>query len=337
MDFRVCRRGARLAFWLSVAVWVVLSLVALPTRADSEAAEDLIRDGLALRRAGQDVEALELFRRAQQANPSARALAQIALAEQALGRWVDAEEHLNVVLSTDDAWVGERRALLQKALEEVRSQLGTLEVRANRPGAEVLVDGTAAGTVPLQPRRLSIGTYEVVVRASGFKPVTRTVQIRPRTVTRVNFELAPPTDSVPPLQGVESGDLAVDQRPTTPPAERNTASWRGTAAWIALASAGALLIGSVTAHVIREREMAAYNDDSRCLIGALSRKERCGDHLDAAETAQIFAVAGYAVTGVALGASIYLFSTDASGGDRRGFASTGGDDSGALIRLSGSF
>ncbi len=328
MDLRVRRHGTQLAFWLSLAVWLVLSLAALPTRADSESTEDLISDGLALRRAGQDAEALELFRRAQQANPSARALAQIALAEQALGRWGDAEEHLNQVLSTNDPWVGERRALLQKALDEVRSQLGTLEVRANRPGAEVLVDGTSAGTVPIQPRRLSIGTYEVVVRAPGFKPVTRTVQIRPRTVTRANFELAPITEAASPSQGAERGTLATD-RTRAPPAQRTPASWRSTAAWIALVSAGALLTGSIAAHVIREREMAAYNDDSRCLVGTRSRKERCGDRLDAAETAQIFAIAGYAATGVALGASVYFFTTDASRDEARG--------SGALFGVSGTF
>src|SRR5688572_1092503 len=64
-------------------------------RVQAEALE-LIDRGVEQRKAGDDRAALELFRRAFELNGSGQALAQMALAEQALGRWLDAHQHLRL-------------------------------------------------------------------------------------------------------------------------------------------------------------------------------------------------------------------------------------------------
>ena len=69
---------------LSVAI-----LAARTAEATGDAAEHLIKQGVELRAKGKDAEALVLFQKAYAATPSPRALAQIALAEQALGRWIE--------------------------------------------------------------------------------------------------------------------------------------------------------------------------------------------------------------------------------------------------------
>src|SRR5262245_7061850 len=61
--------------------------------------EALIKSGVSLREQGKDEAALREFQRAHELSRAPRALAQIALAEQALGRWIDAEAHLEEALT----------------------------------------------------------------------------------------------------------------------------------------------------------------------------------------------------------------------------------------------
>ena len=83
-----------------------LVCVAAEARAQTSEPELLVKQGLELRREHRDGEALDTFRRAYAAAPTPRVRVQIAFAEQALGRWVDAEADLQKALaSADDAWI----------------------------------------------------------------------------------------------------------------------------------------------------------------------------------------------------------------------------------------
>src|SRR5436190_8859003 len=96
---------------------LVLALIAPAiAQAQTDDPDALIQQGLDLRREHRDDEALAVFRRSHELRPSARALAQIALAEQATGRWVDAREHLTEALAMDDPWIAERRGPLGESL-----------------------------------------------------------------------------------------------------------------------------------------------------------------------------------------------------------------------------
>src|SRR3982751_2270792 len=87
-------------------VLIAGALVGAARQARADDAEPLIRRGIELRRAGRDAEALEQFRQANQLAPSPRAAAQIGLAEQALGRWLDADGHLRAALAApSDPWI----------------------------------------------------------------------------------------------------------------------------------------------------------------------------------------------------------------------------------------
>src|ERR1700710_859420 len=94
---------------------LVLSLLSRPVMAADAAA--LLRQGVALRRAGHDAEALKLFQQAYQIEPTPRALAQMAAAEQALGKWGAADRHYRRALTDEsDPWILKNRAVLTKAL-----------------------------------------------------------------------------------------------------------------------------------------------------------------------------------------------------------------------------
>src|SRR4051812_16131890 len=100
-------RVARRERWCAAALGLASLLASGPTVAQvADPAEAAIRRGVDLRRQGQDDQALQEFKKAYELSPSPRAIAQIGLAEQALGRWVDAETHLEAALgSKTDAWI----------------------------------------------------------------------------------------------------------------------------------------------------------------------------------------------------------------------------------------
>ena len=91
-------RLTALAVFVAVASSVsMLAPVSVVFASDAEGSasaqeEALIKHGLELREKHDDEGALAEFQRAYQLSKGGRALAQIALAEQALGRWVDARD-----------------------------------------------------------------------------------------------------------------------------------------------------------------------------------------------------------------------------------------------------
>src|SRR5690606_27678118 len=118
-----------------------------PVRDDSELSEEaLIERGLELRRERRDAEALALFQRAYERSRSPRALAQVALARQALGRWFEAERALMEALAAeDDPWIASRADLLRSALASIREHLAYLVVESSVTPSTLFVDGVRIG------------------------------------------------------------------------------------------------------------------------------------------------------------------------------------------------
>jgi len=194
---------------------VLLSLmVPREALADADAdADALIKHGLLLRRQGKDTEALEDFRRAYALEPTPRGQAQIALAEQALGHWLEAEADLvHALAASQDAWIVANRGLLESGLANIRGRLGWLEVTADVPGAELWVNDARVGTLPLaRPVRLEAGNAVIEVRAAGYAAARRITTIDPGGGAREAVHLVP----LP-----EAAVAATEGRPTETPAER---------------------------------------------------------------------------------------------------------------------
>ena len=147
---------------------------------DSHAeAERLIHHGIQLRRAHDDEGAQREFRKAYDLARTPRAAAQLGLAEQALGRWEDAERHVSeAVAAPGDPWVAKNRPALEGALGTIQAHLGRIEVIGDPVGASVSVNGKATGNLPLPDAvRVSAGEVDVDVRAPGYTPAQRTVSI----------------------------------------------------------------------------------------------------------------------------------------------------------------
>jgi hypothetical protein len=281
-------------------------------RADGEE-EALIERGNSMRREHRDAEALEQFRRAYEVRRSPRVRAQIAFAEQALGRWVDAERDLLAVMaSTDDRWVASHGDVLRVASDVVRKHLATLAIRTSAPGAELWLEETRVGELPLEAIRVPAGAVRFELRAHGFESAARTVTVEPGTSVVEEIEMVPiaalgPAGAGPSPQEVASGHPAENLGAPPPPS-----ATRRTLAWGALGMAGAFLSEAVVAQVITEVNTSRYNDNARCLIGTLSRDERCGVYRGQADTAQKLAFVGYIGAGTLAVASAILFATSRS-------------------------
>lgn len=128
-------------------------------------AESLIKDGLRLRRAGRDIDALDKLQRAYDLEPTPRAAAQVGLCLQALGRWVEADFKLSEALtSASDAWIQKNAPIIKQSIEEVKLHVGRVEVIGSPEGAEVSVAGKVAGRLPLAtPVPVDEGTVDVEV------------------------------------------------------------------------------------------------------------------------------------------------------------------------------
>lgn len=186
-------RGLRIV----LMTWTIVA-IAGQARAASDP-EDLVREGVERRRHGDDAGALRLFEEAYGKGHSPRALAQMALAEQALGKWVAASEHIRQALATErDPWIIKNRSVLNESAARVAEHVGQIDILGGTPGAEVRLDGVARGILPLrQPLAATTGTVTIDILMRGRLPVRRTTSVRAGEVTRESFDaLATATTAV---------------------------------------------------------------------------------------------------------------------------------------------
>ena len=163
--------------------------------ADTE--EALIHRGIELRKQGNDRAALEEMQRAYAIEHAPRAAAQLGFAEQALGLWPDAEEHVHEALTaTGDAWVRKNRTTIEAALATIRAHVGRVQIDGGEPGAQVTVNGRPVGSIPLRDSvPVNAGPVDVEVRASGYAPALKTVNVAAGELTRVSFTLLPAAEA----------------------------------------------------------------------------------------------------------------------------------------------
>lgn len=294
-------------------------------RASTESARSFIEQGVQLRKAGADREALAAFERARALEDSAEVLAQIALAEQALGRWGEAAEHLARALNLPgyDAWISKHRPALENALREAQARLGMLEVSCNVAGAELRLDGRVLGHTPLaEPIRLMAGESVIQISAPGHFEVTRLVQIDAGNLSRLEVVLIPRPTAGGDRQGTagaelpgtewHTGKLLHEARrgPRTLVADsgpaRNSASNVLMYTSLGLAVAGVAL--GTTGYVMREINVRLYNDDSRCSTTlGVRRSQECPSEAAAWHRGEVLAIAGFSAAAAFGSAALVLW------------------------------
>lgn len=346
MDPRV-RRSALL---LAAALALHQGVAAAQTSCDDEA----VRAGNELRRSGNDDAALAEFRRAWEACHTPRARAQMALAEAALGRWIEADQHFGETLASGgDPWIERNRRSLEAVRAQVAEHIGYLELRGGVQGAEVLLDGRPAGTMPLSaPLRAVAGTASVTVRAPGYLPITRSAMITAGELVRESFEMVREPEVAPPAPPPPAPPLVVRSAPPPPPPAPlpspmpppiaaparpavavfqapvvsapgdSTGSLQRSLGWVAAGGALLAIGGGVWALAAREGALQDHNNPAlACTVN--DQRTVCYEPLDTADGLQTLAIAGFVGGGALAVTSLVLFLTAPSGPRARTSAGLG--------------
>jgi hypothetical protein len=309
---RIASQLAALGIALAVAT-------AAPTALAQSAAEadKAIAHGVELREKGKDDEALDEFRRAYSLQPSPKARAQMALAEQALGMWVLAEEHLREALrSVEDPFVAKHKAPLTSALATIGQHLGSLEIRGEAPGAEVFIDGAKAGTLPFrEPKRVEAGMRNLEVRSPGFYPVSRVVRVPAGETARETIELHAqrPNDTpadkppVPAAGGTPPPEHHVWTENPHPREEGGGGGGVRTIGWVFVGTSVALLSMGVVGQFVRQGQIASYNEDKSCPgQGSATQPPACADLVRTSQTWNTVSIVGFIGAGVFLSSGVVL-------------------------------
>jgi tetratricopeptide (TPR) repeat protein len=310
----------------AAALLALAPLVALPHAARAQTpppqdervtqAEALVQQGVAQRRAGQDQLALESFRRANELSPAPRTRAQIALAEQALGQWAEADRDLRAALSAgQDQWIQRNRGALEAALNAIAGRIATIEVLCATEGARLFVNGQETSGFPLtDPLRLAAGTIALEVRRDGYRTVRRAIDVEGGRSYRESFSLVPNAladDPEPdPTRGVDRTRRPPPVVEPPPPPVASTV--------LLGAGAGMLALG-IVGHVYWQNRVSLYNSDvilradggfeEGCFLSTASyprRSDRCSAILTESWAGFGLALTGYVLGAAGVGAGLYL-------------------------------
>jgi len=317
---------------LSLVVVAVVAAAVAPRARAEDAADDeaLIRQGVELRRARKDDEALAKFQAAFRARPTPRAQAQMGFAEQSLGRWVEAARDLEAALqAAQDPWIAKNAGSARDALAAVGQHLGQLQVLGSPAGAKVKVDEQDIGEIPMSAAaRVPAGEVVITVSAPGHMSINRKVTIAPGAIERETIVLhavggepagsattpaPPPAVAQPPIPA-----------PAPPPATTTESSMRPLrlAAWIATGAAAiALAVGiAENASYLGKKDDFDKGVAAGPCGSALDNRGAtgCSSLYDGMTGAKTAAVAGFIGAGVlAAGAAALFFVSSGTGAERR--------------------
>ena len=287
------------------------------------AGEDvLIKKGLELRQTRQDEAALQEFRRAWALAKSGRALAQIALAEQALGRWQEAETHLLDALKHEgESWIARNRSLLDQAMFEIQGHLGWIELPGEAKAGWVSINGKQVAALPLNgPLRAPAGSVALEVQAKGYLPILRVLVVPPRDLAREPLDFVPSTLVAAPLPAPLPTSLPLQPdnartNETIPePTRASTSKTRPTIGAILGATAMVSLGTGIAFHVIREDRANAYNSLGCDRAPSEAKFQDCQSSYHRVTTANYLMIAGYAGAAVLSGAAVFLLFGGNTGG-----------------------
>lgn len=266
-------------------------------------ADDLVAQGIALRRSGQDAQALAVFQRAEALEPgSARIQVHLAATHQALGEWEAADRYLTRALAQmNDPYVQRHQSMLASARRRIDAHIGSIEVSGGPPGTQVWLNGRLVGKLPLSETvRIEGGIYTLEARLPRHYPVTRSVAIAGGSLVRESLRLQPVSSAA----GAPSPALSADEQPLEATADTPSS---GAPAWLTWTLAGLTVgaaAGTAYAWTVREGHADNWNNDNDCLRQGRTREDVCANELDAGKSAETWMWVGGAATGAFAAATL---------------------------------
>jgi hypothetical protein len=172
---------------LAIAIW----LTNATAHAEDEGPEELIRQGVRLRKRGEDAKAHGYFQRAYDIARTPRTSAQLGLSDLSVNQWLDAEVHLSEALSYSDPWIDANKGTLESSRQTARTHLGKIEIDGAASASTVEATGRPATPLPADGAVwVSPGTVTLKLQAAGFKPATEEATVSLGGVAQVHVTMA---------------------------------------------------------------------------------------------------------------------------------------------------
>ena len=151
--------------------------------------------GLELARNGSYEAALQEFDAAYAISPQFSVLYNIGQAQIALDHPSQAIElFARYLFEGKDRIPEARRQSVEALISSLSSRLATLSVTADRPSAQISVDGRDVGATPLaKPVRIDAGTHTIVAKVEGIPVLIRVVVLRETEHQTLDLELPEPS------------------------------------------------------------------------------------------------------------------------------------------------
>jgi hypothetical protein len=189
-----------------------LLLVCASSFADDDP-EALIRQGVQLRRKGDEAKAHGYFQRAYDLARTPRSAAQLGLSDLAIKQWLPAEIHITEALDAPDPWVESIKASLMKSRASARAHLGKIEIEGVPPDAEIEATDRPRTKLPASGALyFAPGPVHVRIQAVGFEAFTQDTAVEAGGTTRLHVAMArietPPPP--PPEKKVPERRIATD-------------------------------------------------------------------------------------------------------------------------------
>jgi hypothetical protein len=188
-----------------------LLLVCASSFADDDP-EALIRQGVQLRRKGDEAKAHGYFQRAYDLARTPRSAAQLGLSDLAIKQWLPAEIHITEALDAPDPWVESIKASLMKSRAGARAHLGKIEIEGVPPDAEIEATDRPRTKLPASGALyFAPGPVHVRIQAVGFEPFTQDTAVEAGGTTRLRVAMARiETPPPPPEKKVPERRIATD-------------------------------------------------------------------------------------------------------------------------------
>jgi tetratricopeptide (TPR) repeat protein len=181
---------------IALSILFVLGLVRFAAADEArDAAGAHYARGLELAKNGNYEAALQEFNAAYAISPQFSVLYNIGQAQIALDHPSQAIELFARYLSEGKGRIPEpRRQRVETLISSLSSRLATLSITADRPNAQINVDGGDVGATPLaEPLRLDAGTHTVLAKVEGIPVLIRIVVLREAEHQTLDLELPAPS------------------------------------------------------------------------------------------------------------------------------------------------
>jgi len=210
--------------------------------------------------------ALAEFNRAYELAPDYRVIYNIAQTQVERGDYVAASKSFRLYLKEGGTAIGEARtAEVLAELARLEGRIAKVRVVANVEGAELVIDGEKAGTLPMASVPVNAGIRHIIVRKKGYEP--REQRLMLVGGEEKSLDLVLQSDAPPPPR-----EVGVMKQPGAPRIPQPVAhSSPNTGFWVSLAATTLAASGSVVFALQTQKAKGEFDDELNRFPGSSSK------------------------------------------------------------------